>query len=158
MFNIRKVTGFTLIEIMLAVFIISVGVVPVINLFLASSKAVEKSGEILEAVICAQDIIDRAKSDSFLWNHPKLSINIPDSNYPEFLIPKNFADKYKASATLSIERAPGHTVLGTGFNEENLFQITVSINWNENQRPRSSRLVTYRANTNSFNLKTSARF
>lgn len=143
---------------MLAVFIISVGVIPIMNLFLSGSHTVERGGEILEATITAQDIIDRAKSDSFLWEHIPLSINIPDPKYPEFTIPKRFASKYQASATLLIEPAPGHTIIGTGFNEDHLIQLTATVLWLENQRPRSARLVTYRANTNSFNLKTSARF
>jgi len=150
--------GFTLMEIMLAVFIIGVGVIPVMNLFLSGSRTVEKGGEILAATIAAQDIIDRAKSDAFLWDHIPLEVRIPDDKYPEFTIPAFFSSKYQATATLVIRPAPGHTVLGTGFNEENLIELSVAIYWIENQRPRSNRLVTYRANTNSFTMKTSTRF
>jgi prepilin-type N-terminal cleavage/methylation domain-containing protein len=150
--------GFTLMEIMLAVFIVGVGVIPVINLYLTGSRTVERGGEVLRAAIAGQDIIDRAKSDAFLWDHIPLAVKIPDPNFPDFTIPKNFAAKYQATATLMIDKAPGHTVLGTGFNEENLVQIAVTVYWQENGRQRSTRLVTYRANVNSFSMKTSTRF
>ena len=150
--------GFSMLEIMLAVFIIGVGVVPVLNLFLSSSRTVEKGGVILEAVIAAQDILDRAKSDSFIWDHIPLKVAIPDERFPQFAIPRYFSQKYQATASLIIQPAPGHTVIGTGFNEDNLIHVGVEIFWIENGRPRSSRLETYRANINSVNLKTSARF
>ncbi len=156
--NPKKPRGFTLLEIMLAVFIIGVGFLPVMNLFLTGTRSVEKGGVILEANIAAQNIIDRAKSDSFLWDHIPLEAPIPDPRFPEFSLPAFFVAKYKASGTISINPAPGHTVIGTGMNEENLIQIVVTINWNENQKLRTSRLLTYRANTNSFLLKTSTRF
>lgn len=150
--------GFTIIEAMLALLIVGAGVVPVLALFLTGSRTVEKGGLILEATIAAQNILDRAKSDSFLWEHIPATIEIPSDQYPQFALPKFFATKYHASGTLVIERAPEHTVLGTGDPETNLIQITVLIGWVENHFQRTTRLVTYRANTNSFNLKTSVKF
>lgn len=150
--------AFTLVEVMMAVLIIGAGVVPVLALFLSGTRTVEKGGLILQATIVAQNIVDRAKSDDFLWEKLPLNIEIPDDKYPMFTIPEFFRKKYNASATLIIEHAPDHTVLGTGDREENLVQISVLINWVENNFARTHRLVTYRANTNSFNLKTSVRF
>lgn len=153
-----RVRGFTLIEVMLAVLIIGAGVIPVVTLFLTGSRTVEKGGAILEATIAMQNILDRAKSDAFLWSHIPLETPFPDEHFPTFTIPKFFAEKYQASGTLKIEVAPGHTVLGTGDIETNLVQLTVTLNWIENNFPRSQRLITYRANTNSFDLKTSHRY
>lgn len=149
--------AFTLIEVMLAVFIIGVGVIPVIGLFSSGSQSVEKGGVILEASISAQNIVDRAKNDSFLWKQIPLTINIPDKNYPMFTLPKFFQEKYKASGTLIIEEAPNHTMITTGAKEKNLIQITFILNWLEYGAPKSYRVLTYRANTNSINLKTSAK-
>ncbi|HNV68126.1 MAG TPA: type II secretion system protein [Candidatus Ozemobacteraceae bacterium] len=154
----RSHHAFTLIEIMITVLIIGAGVVPVLSLFLSGSRTVEKGGAILEVTIAAQNILDSARSDSFLWDHIPLKINIPDDKFPQFTLPEFFAKKYQASGTLEIEVAPNHTILGTAEPEENLIQISVTINWIENQFPRTSRLATYRANTNSFDLKTSTRF
>lgn len=150
--------GFTLIEVLLAVFIIGVGVIPVLMMFLSGTRTVEKGGVLLEASIAAQNILDRARSDSFLWKSVPITLNIPDKAYPDFRLPAAFAAKYQASGTLTVELAPGHTVLGTGANETNLLQLTVILNWLENGMPKEFRLLTYRANTNSVNLKTSANF
>ncbi|HNX76387.1 MAG TPA: prepilin-type N-terminal cleavage/methylation domain-containing protein [Candidatus Rifleibacterium sp.] len=152
----RSGQGFSLIEVLLASFIIGVGVVPVLLMFITSTRTVEKGGVLLEASIAAQNIIDRARSDSFLWKSVPVTLVIPDKEFPEFSIPEAFARKYQASGTLSVESAPGHTVLGTGANETNLLQLTVILTWIENGMPKEFRLLTYRANTNSVNLKTSA--
>lgn len=149
-------TGFTLIEVLLAVFIIGVGVIPVIVMFLQGTRTVEKGGVILEASIAAQNILDRARSDSFIWKTVPLTITIPDKDYPDFKIPEAFSEKYHASGTLTIEEAPGHTIIGTGANETNLLQLTVILRWLESGIGKEFRLLTYRANTNSVNLKTSA--
>lgn len=138
--------------------IVGAGVLPVLALFLSSSRTVEKGGLVLQASIVAQNILDRAKSDTFLWNHPPGVIEIPNPKYPLFRIPGFFAAKYQASATLTISVAPDHTVLGTIDDETNLMQLAVNITWIENKRPRSFRLVTYRANVNSFSIKTSTKF
>ena len=150
-----KARGFSLIDVLLAVFIIGVGVIPVIMMFLSGTRTVEKGGVLLEASIAAQNILDRARSDSFIWKTVPISLNIPDKDYPDFRIPESFVNKYQASGTLTVEVAPGHTILGTGANETNLLQLTVILNWLENGIPKEFRLLTYRANTNSVNLKTS---
>ena len=149
--------GFTLIEVMLAIFIIGVGVIPVIGLFSSASQSVEKGGVILEASISAQNIVDRAKNDTFLWKQIPLTINVPDKKYPMFTLPKFFQKKYKASGTLIIEEAPNHTILSTGAKEKNLIQLTFILNWIEYGAVKHYRVITYRANTNSINLKTSAK-
>ncbi len=156
--NSRRCRGFTLIEVLLAVFIIGVGVIPVIVMFLQGTRTVEKGSVILEASIAAQNILDRARSDSFLWKTVPLTINIPDKDYPDFKLPEGFSQKYQASGTLTIEEAPGHTIIGTGANETNLLQLTVILKWLESGIEKEFRLLTYRANTNSVNLKTSVTF
>ncbi len=155
-FNRKK--AFSLVEVLMAAFIIGVGVVPVIMLFFSGSKTVEKGGVLLEASIVSQNILDRARSDSFLWKSIPATVNIPDPDFPDFRIPEFFRKKYQASATLIIEEAPNHTILGTGAKETNLLQLTVILYWLEMGRPKEYRILTYRANTNSLNLKTSAKF
>jgi len=127
-------------------------------MFIQGTRTVEKGGVILEASIAAQNILDRARSDSFIWQTVPVTINIPDKNYPEFTLPETFREKYQASGTLVIEEAPGHTVIGTGAKEQNLLQLTVILNWLENGVPKEFRLLNYRANTNTVNLKTSSTF
>lgn len=151
-------SAFTLVEVMMAVMIIGAGVIPVLSLFLTGSRTVATGGVMLEASIAAQNILDRARSDSFIWANVPATISIPDSGYPEFYLPPSFMAKYQAKGTLVIEEAPGHTIIGTGANETNLLQLTVLLHWTENGMPKEYRVLTYRANTNTINLKTSARF
>ncbi|NCB37496.1 MAG: prepilin-type N-terminal cleavage/methylation domain-containing protein [Erysipelotrichia bacterium] len=151
-------SGFSLIEVLLSVFIIGVGVVPVLMMFLSGTRTVEKGGILLEASIVAQNILDRARSDSFIWKTVPITITVPDKDYPDFKLPAAFIKKYKASGSLTVECAPGHTILGTGANETNLLQLTVILSWFENGIEKEYRLLSYRANTNSLNLKTSADF
>ncbi|MGM0598679.1 MAG: type IV pilus modification PilV family protein [Candidatus Rifleibacteriota bacterium] len=158
LFRTAKRSAFSLVEVLLAVFIIGVGVFPVISLFFSGSRTVEKGSVVLEASIVSQNILDLARSDSFIWQTVPVTIEIPDENYPEFKLPEYFQKKYKASATLTIQEAPDHTILGTGAKETNLLQLTVILNWVESGNPKDYRLLTYRANTNSLNLKTSAEF
>ena len=87
-----------------------------------------------------------------------ITINVPDPNYPEFTLPETFRQKYQASGTLVIEEAPDHTVIGTGAKETNLLQLTVILNWQESGIAKEFRLLNYRANTNTVNLKTSSTF
>ncbi|MBU1106141.1 MAG: prepilin-type N-terminal cleavage/methylation domain-containing protein [Candidatus Riflebacteria bacterium] len=154
----RQRRAFTLIEVLMAVFIIGVGVVPVLMMFIQGTRTVEKGGVILEASIAAQNILDRARSDSFIWKSVPAIINIPDPAYPEFTLPDTFRVKYQASGTLVIEEAPDHTVIGTGAKETNLLQLTVILKWLESGIEKEFRLLNYRANTNTVNLKTSSTF
>ncbi|EKD81979.1 MAG: hypothetical protein ACD_39C01537G0003 [uncultured bacterium] len=154
----RQRRAFSLIEVLLAVFIIGVGVVPVLMMFIQGTRTVEKGGVILEASIAAQNILDRARSDSFIWQTVPITINVPDPNYPEFTLPETFRQKYQASGTLVVEEAPDHTVIGTGAKETNLLQLTVILSWLESGVAKEFRLLNYRANTNTVNLKTSSTF
>jgi len=124
--------GFTIIEVLFAMLIVGIGVVPVLSLFLTGSRTVEKGGLLLSATIAAQNVLDRAKSDSFLWGNIPLTLDFPDPGHPQFALPPFFTGKYKASGTLVIEEAPNHTVIGTGDRETNLIQISVIIRWIEN--------------------------
>lgn len=150
--------AFTLIEAASALLILAIGLVPVISLFISSSRTVEKGGLILTATIAAQNILDRAKSDAFVWNNLPITIDLPNQAYPQFTIPSFFRQKYNASGTLNISIASNHTILGTGEKEENLIQISVIIRWIEYGRLRTLRLITYRANINPFKVKTSTKF
>ncbi len=95
--------AFTLVEVMLAVLIIGIGVIPVISLFLQSSRTVEKGGEMLAATIAAQNILDRVKSDDFIWDHIGQTFPVPGDKLPGVELPRFFAEKYKATAEVAID-------------------------------------------------------
>ena len=58
----EKARGFSLIEVLLAVFIIGVGVIPVIMMFLSGTRTVEKGGVLLEASIASMILFMRGSS------------------------------------------------------------------------------------------------
>ena len=151
--------GVTFVEILIAIFIIAVGVIPVLSLFLTGTRTVESGGNIFQAAVAAQNIMDTARSDSFIWEQ-----NIPfdmaiNSNKERGIyLPAELVKKYKAKARLTIDTAKGHTILDTGEPEYSLFQIDVVINWVENGVKKEYSLRNYRANLNSQTQKTSTRF
>lgn len=154
----KNKAGFSLVEIVITLFIIAVGVFPVLSMFLSGTRTVERGGSTLEASIAAQNLLDLARSDFFLWQNIPREIEIPDPNFPQFELPEIFAERYNATAKVVLEQASGYTIPGTGQKERNLARITVKINWTENNVPREFRVLSYRANTNAVNLKTSSRF
>ncbi len=151
--------GVTFVEILIAIFIIAVGVIPVLTLFLTGTRTVESGGNIFQAAVAAQNIMDTARSDSFIWEH-----NIPfemliNSNKDRGVyLPEELVKKYKAMARLKIDQAQGHTILDTGEPEYFLYQIDVVVTWVENGVKKEYSLRNYRANLNSQTQKTSTRF
>ena len=151
--------GVTFVEILIAIFIIGVGVVPVLTLFIKGTRTVESGGNIFQAAVAAQNIMDTARSDSFIWNH-EIPLNMPINSNKErgVYLPVELVKKYKATARLIIDEAKGHTILDTGEPETNLYQIDVIINWEENGVKKHYSLQNYRANVNPQTMKTSTRF
>ena len=161
----RHKNAFTFVEILIAIFIIGVGVLPVLVLFLSGTRQVESGGNIFQVSVIAQNLMDSVRSDSFIWQQAmpfkleiggQYQVNPNDDNRLYF--PKDFIQKYKANIVISIDEAKGQLVLDTGEPETNLYQIDVVIDWMENGVKKNYSLTNYRANTNSQTMKTSTRF
>lgn len=151
--------GFTFVEILIAIFIIGVGVLPVLTIFLTGTRTVESGGVIFQIAVAAQNLMDRVRSDSFMWVEMPVAITIPSEKDTRGLsLPAELIKKYKAVANINIDTAKGHTILGTGEPEPNLYQIDIVVEWLENGINKKYKLTNYRANTNSQNMKTSTRF
>ena len=148
----------TFVEILLAIFIIGVGVLPVLTLFMTGTRTVESGGLIFQVAVAAQNIMDTVRSDTFLWQGLPVTITIPSDKDRGLYLPAELVKKYKASAILNIDVAKGHTILKTGEPEENLFQVDIIVNWEENGIKKNYSLTNYRANTNWQSMKTSTRF
>lgn len=160
-FNKRSLSrkAITFVEILIAIFIIGVGIIPVLSLFLKGTRTVETGGNIFQVAVAAQNIMDTARSDSFIW-HQEIPFDFPINANKErgLYLPLDLVKKYKATARLKIDEAQGHTVLDTGEPETNLYQIEVVVNWEENGVKKHYSLMNYRANINSQTMKTSTRF
>jgi len=135
--------GFTLIQVLIAVFLLSIALVPLATVFFASTRNVERGGEILDATIITQTIMDSVKSDRFLFDHRNVTIDIPNDKFPQIEIEKGFRERYKAWANIRIEQAPEH-------NDRDLMCITVTLNWFEDTVSKQTKLVTYVANINDL--------
>ena len=148
----------TFVEILLAIFIIGVGVLPVLTLFMTGTRTIESGGLIFQVAVAAQNIMDTVRSDTFLWQGLPVDIIIPSDNDRGLYLPAELVKKYKAHAELKIDVAKGHTILRTGEPEENLYQIDIKVHWEENGIKKNYSLTNYRANTNWQTMKTSTRF
>ena len=148
----------TFVEILLAIFIIGVGVLPVLTLFMTGTRTIESGGLIFQVAVAAQNIMDTVRSDTFLWQGLPVDITIPSDNDRGLYLPAELVKKYKAHAELTIDVAKGHTILRTGEPEENLYQIDIKVHWEENGIKKNYSLTNYRANINWQTMKTSTRF
>lgn len=135
--------GFTLVQVMIAVFLLSIALIPLATVFFASTRNVERGGEILDATIVTQTLMDSVKNDKFLFDHRNATIEIPSDKYPQFVIEKNFMERYKARAKVRIEKAPDH-------DDPDLLCITVTLYWFEDTVQKETSLVTYMANINDL--------
>lgn len=149
----------TFVEILIAIFIIGVGIIPVLSLFLKGTRTVETGGNIFQVAVAAQNIMDTARSDSYIWRQ-EIPLDFPINANRErgLYLPLDLVKKYKATARLKIDEAKGHTILDTGEPEVNLYQIDVEVNWEENGVKKHYSLMNYRANINTQTMKTSTRF
>ena len=148
----------TFVEILLAIFIIGVGVLPVLTLFMTGTRTVESGGLIFQVAVAAQNIMDTVRSDTFMWQEMPVAIKIPSEKDRGLYLPKELVKKDKAQAELHVDGAKGQTILNTGEPEENLYQIDIEIHWEENGIKKNYSLTNYRANTNWQTMKTSTRF
>jgi len=133
--------GFTFTQVLIAIVLLSITVIPVASVFFVSNRNVEKGGALLDASIIMQSIIDSIKDDKFIFENKGKTINIPDLKYPDIIIEKNFLDRYKARGVVKIEQAPGH-------DDPDLTELSVTLYWNENGAKRESTISTYIANIN----------
>jgi len=140
---VRNKKAFSFIQILIAIVLLSITVVPVASLFMASSKNVEKGGAILDATIILQSIVDSIKNDRFIFDNKGKTIDFPDDKYPALVIEKGFLEKYKARGQVIIEQAEGH-------DDKNLISIMVTLKWLEDGSDRQTSLVTYVANLNDM--------
>ncbi|MBR4570734.1 MAG: hypothetical protein IKO19_08755 [Candidatus Riflebacteria bacterium] len=156
--NRRTKRAVTFVEILLAIFIIGVGVLPVLTLFMTGTRTIESGGLIFQVAVAAQNIMDTVRSDTFMWEEMPVDIIIPSERDRGLYLPAELVKKYKAHAELKIDTAKGHTILRTGEPEVNLFQIDVVVHWEENGVKKNYSLTNYRANINWQTMKTSTRF
>lgn len=135
--------GLTFTQVLIAIVLLSITVIPVASVFFVSNRNVEKGGALLDASVILQSVIDTIKDDRFIFENKGKTINFPDPKYPEITIEKNFMERYGASGTIKIEQAAGH-------NDPDLAELSVFLYWNENGVKRETSITTYVANINDI--------
>lgn len=141
--NMKARKGVTFIQILIAIVLLSIAVIPVASVFFTSNRNVEKSGALLDATVIIQSIIDTIKTDRFIFDNKGKTIDFPNEKYPDVIIEKGFLEKYKASGKIMIEEAKGH-------NDKDLASVTVTLSWTEDGVARQASIVTYVANLNDI--------
>ncbi len=139
--------GFTMGEVMIVIVIVGFGLLPVLSMFLSGTGYIERGAEELTASMAAQNLLDVARSNDFIWEQIPNTVSIPEQSdkYPQFQLPNNFIKHYKARALIKVEEAPGHTVYPHRSIEHNLLQISVHITWQEHGKTCNANLSTYKA-------------
>lgn len=138
--------GFTLIQILIALVIVGIALIPASHVFTTSNRQVVRSQGLLEATLAAQSLLDTVLRDSFIMAHAGHAVNVPNENYPQLKILPHFRNKFRARAEISFREAP------TTYNTRNLREIAVRIFWNENGVTMESSLETMKANINDILL------
>ncbi len=141
--NMKNQKGVTFIQILIAIVLLSIMVIPVASVFFTSNRNVEKSGALLDATVIIQSVIDTIKTDRFIFDNKGKTIDFPNEKYPDITIEKGFLEKYKASGKINIEEAKGH-------NDKDLISLTVMLMWTEEGVARQTSIVTYVANLNDI--------
>jgi len=141
--KIKGQKGVTFIQILIAIVLLSIMVIPVASVFFTSNRNVAKSGALLDATVIIQSVIDTIKTDRFIFDNKGKTIDFPNEKYPDIVIEKGFLEKYKASGKIIIEEAKGH-------NDKDLTSITVTIVWTEDGVARQTSIATYVANLNDI--------
>lgn len=101
----KKGRGFTLIEVTIATIIIGIGILPVLSMFMTGTKFVEKGELYLMASIAAQNLLDLARSDEFIWEKIPNKVSVPGSGaYAQFKLPEGFVKKYGAKALPALNK------------------------------------------------------
>ncbi|NLM17383.1 MAG: type II secretion system protein [Candidatus Riflebacteria bacterium] len=129
----RQVNAFTLLEVMIAAFILAATLIPVLSVFSASNKQTERSAITLEVAVTAQDLLDEIRRSNILRSSSlPMKIELPSDMYPQFPISERIAKKYQGKVVITISNPAGHTDL-RGKKEEDLIEIMVKVDWTEGE-------------------------
>jgi hypothetical protein len=132
---------------MIALALIGIALIPASYLFMSSNKQVMKSQATLEAMIVAQNLMDKVCRDNFIMQNLGIPINVPGEVYPDLTIMPHFRKKFRGRAEILFSEAP------TLYNQRNLRIVDVTVIWNENGVTVESTLSTMKANINDVLLE-----
>lgn len=131
----RRAIG--LIGVVIGAAILAMLVPPIVGLFSGSYRTVTHSEASLMAALAANDLLERVADIRFVTHHAGETLRVPDESPPPGARPplltlmEPFATRYRAHAIVEIVRADGHTNPATGRREDGLFDVGVTMTWDE---------------------------
>lgn len=105
--------GQSLVEVMVAVVILTVAIVPMVGMFDAALQAIDASGDYDHARACAGQKLEQAKS----LPYETVNVGLPDGDCAE------------PGFDYAIDEEPVGTDLQEGSGDEGLTKVTVTVNW-----------------------------
>jgi general secretion pathway protein I len=129
---VRRSSGFTLLEVMIAVAIAAIGIVSLLELFGGSMRLARASSEQTHAVVLASGLIDQA-----MWRAelPERELQGDDGDYHWSMTIKAVDPELGSSEDEQLEDIS---------KEYELYEIAVSVEWGSRQSPKSVSLKTLR--------------
>jgi len=141
--------GFTLLQVLIAIVILGVALIPISRLFTGGIKNISKSEVMLEATIFASTLMDTVRNHKFLLrNKGKRIIKVPGP-YKQFNVPQHFLKKYKGKAEI-------HILPSRDFKD--LCEIKIRVSWIERKRKFETWLYTLMSNINDSVITNNTKF
>ncbi len=130
--------GFTLLEIMVALSILAVGLVAVLELFAGSLRLTGKASHRTQAIIHAQNVMDRFFAPGFLEDGEE-SGELPDGFFWRAQVQEIFPDETEEEAADRANETPGGES-----SLPHIKEIMVSVGWGEGENQQSFELRSMR--------------
>jgi len=129
--SLRKRGGFTMAEILVALTILTIGLVSILSLFPVGLKASKRAGDLNEVALCAQEIFEGLRLCVYDDVDPgRTNIeDIPGVN-------TNVYARYLRNSGYVVSSVTGYT---------NLKEIDLTIRWVDAGRTNEEKFITYRA-------------
>lgn len=108
-----KESGYSLVEVMVAIVVLTIAIVPMVGMFDAAIRAAKASGEYDEARTCAIQKLEQAKS---------LPYEAVEGGLQDGICEPSGFDYEVASQPVGLD-------LGDGSGDEGLTMITVTVDW-----------------------------
>ena len=128
-----KTEGFTLLEIIIALAILTIGLVGVLALFPTGLRASKRGGDFTTASLLAQQQLDMIRRAGQAVYNPS------DSNWPDYGEPYNDSNYPHFTQWYVLFTQAGIT---------NLYMVDLKVYWNDRGGERYEEFVTYLANYN----------
>lgn len=132
--------GIGLLGVVMAALVMAIFLPPLAALFSGSYRTVTRSEAAMMAALAASDLLERAATMRFVQAHAGDTLKVPGT--PGLALMEPFAGRYQARAVVGVSQASGHTNPASGAPETGLFEVWVTLTWQEGNAGQSLDLRT----------------